>query len=65
MPIRFHPGAAVEISAHFADVYGASVSEDVGGLIRRISRPGRGRDAGVVGSPVGEGLRGGVHRRDQ
>jgi hypothetical protein len=49
-----------EISAHFADVSGASV---VAGHRLAHHRPGHRGDDDVVGSPVGERVRGGVHRR--
>ena len=45
-----------EISAHFAEVYGASVSKD--------HRPGRGGHAGLDNTAVVAGVRGGLHRRD-
>jgi transposase-like protein len=50
-----------EISAHFAEVYGASVSKDT--VSRITDRVDRG-DADVVGQTPRGGVRGGVHRRD-
>src|SRR4051794_3265675 len=49
-----------EISAHFAEVYGASVSKD------RVAdhRPGAGGDAGVDQPAAAAGLRRRLHRRD-
>ena len=49
-----------EISAHFAEIYGASVSQET---VIADHRPGRGGDAGVGSPAAGRGLRGGVHRR--
>ena len=49
-----------EISAHFADVYGASVSKDT---VSPDHRPGDRGDAGLVGAAAGEGLRRDLHRR--
>jgi hypothetical protein len=51
-----------EISAHFADVYGASVSKDT---VSRITDRVIGGDAGVVGKTFGEGLRRDLHRCDR
>jgi hypothetical protein len=53
-----------EISAHFAEVYGASVSKDTVSRIRRISGPGRGGHAGLDDTTLVAGVRGGLHRRD-
>ena len=49
-----------EISAHFAEIYGASVSKDT---VSRITENGRGH-AGVVLPAVAAGVCGGLHRRD-
>ncbi len=49
-----------EISAHFAEIYGASVSKDT---VSRITESGRGH-AGVVLPAVAAGVCGGLHRRD-
>ena len=51
-----------EISAHFAEIYGASVSKET--ISRITDRVDRG-DAGLGGPAAGRGLRGGVHRRDR
>src|SRR5215213_6557997 len=51
-----------EISAHFAEVYGASVGKDT---ISADHRPGGRRDERVGGPAVGSGLPGAVHRRDR
>src|SRR5215469_18307632 len=50
-----------EISAHFAQIYGASVSKET---ISRHYRQGRRRDAGLGRTASRWGVRGGVHRRD-
>jgi len=50
-----------EISAHFADIYGASVSKDtVSRITDRVLEP----DAGLVHPATRARLRSGVHRRD-
>ena len=49
-----------EISAHFAEVYGAGVGKDT---ISADHRPGRRADDRVAGAPLGPGLPGGLHRR--
>ena len=51
-----------EISAHFAEIYGASVSKET---VSPDHRPGGRGDAGLAGPAAGRGLRGGVHRRDR
>ena len=51
-----------EISAHFAEIYGASVSQ---GDDLADHRQGDRGDERLVGAAAGWGLRGGVHRRDR
>jgi hypothetical protein len=51
-----------EISAHFAQIYGASVPKET---ISFDHRPGGRGDGGVAGPAAGGGLRRGLHRRDQ
>ena len=51
-----------EISAHFAEIYGASVSQ---GDRLPDHRPGDRGDAVLAGAAAGRGLRGRVHRRDR
>ena len=50
-----------EISAHFAEIYGASVSKET---ISRITDKVVERDAGLGRPAAGRRVRGGVHRRD-
>jgi len=54
-----------EISAQFAEVYGASVSKDTVSRICRISGPGGRGHAGLVLAAAAADLRGGLHRRHQ
>ena len=49
-----------EISAHFAEIYGASVSKET---ISPDHRQGDRGDEGLAAPAAGRGLRGGVHRR--
>ena len=51
-----------EISAHFAEIYGASVSKET---ISRITGQGDRGDAGLAEPAAGRGLRGDLHRRDR
>ena len=49
-----------EISAHFAEIYGASVSKET---ISQDHRPGDRGDAGLAGPSPRRGVRGDLHRR--
>ena len=51
-----------EISAHFAEIYGASVSKET---VSPDHRSGARGDDRLVGAPARRGLRGGLHRRDR
>jgi hypothetical protein len=51
-----------EISAHFAEIYGASVSKET---VSRITGQGDRGDAGLAAAAAGRYLRGGIHRRDR